>query len=130
MIASHFNFASLLINVKMLNSKLYKWDFWILLKTNFFVDDNWADRDALLGLPLTNKKELVEDVEVKASDHEAVEPKTLKEMRKIASRVTALDLGTTDWLLQGSAWQDPMKGLPQRETDWEKPICKNNIFGM
>ena len=51
-------------------------------------------------MPLTNKTELVEDVEVKGSldcsDHEVVELKTLKEVSSTTGRVTTLDLRTAD----------------------------------
>jgi len=78
------------------------------------IDDNFllqvieepTRRGAMLYLVLTNKEELVGNVEVRGSlgcsDHEMVEFKILRAARRVHSKLTTLDFGRADFgLLRG-----------------------------
>lgn len=80
--------------------------------------------DACLDVLFTNKKEPVGDVLINGSlgctDHEKVESKILKGMRKESNKTQTLDFRRRDFslfrdLVGGIPWEAPLKGKGVRE---------------
>ncbi|PKU35602.1 dtw domain-containing protein 2 [Limosa lapponica baueri] len=71
-----------------------------------------ARRGAMLDLVLTNKEALVGNMKLKGSlscsDHEMVEFKFLRAVRRVHSKLTTLDFRRPDWPLHGSASKNAM----------------------